>query len=43
MVEGALLSQTLNHGGSRLNIIFAENLRKIKFDFNKFTACNEPF
>jgi hypothetical protein len=26
-----------------LNIIFTEVLRKMDFDFNKMTACNEPF
>jgi hypothetical protein len=26
-----------------LNIIFTETLRKMDFDFNKMTACNEPF
>jgi hypothetical protein len=26
-----------------LNIIFTETLRKMEFDFNKTTACDEPF
>jgi hypothetical protein len=26
-----------------LNIIFTETLRKMDFDFNKRTACDEPF
>jgi hypothetical protein len=26
-----------------LNIIFTETLRKMEFDFNKMTACDEPF
>jgi hypothetical protein len=26
-----------------LNIIFIETLRKMEFDFNKLTACDEPF
>jgi hypothetical protein len=26
-----------------LNIIFIETLRKMDFDFNKMTACDEPF
>jgi hypothetical protein len=30
-------------GGSSLNIIFTEMLRKMDFDFNKMTACDEPF
>jgi hypothetical protein len=30
-------------GGSSLNIIFTETLRKMDFDFNKMTACDEPF
>jgi hypothetical protein len=29
--------------GSKLNIIFTETLRKVDFDFNKMTACDEPF
>jgi hypothetical protein len=26
-----------------LNIIFTETLRKMEFDFNKMTVCDEPF
>jgi hypothetical protein len=38
-----LLPKTLIDGGSSLNIIFTEMLRKMDFDFNKMTACDEPF
>jgi hypothetical protein len=37
------LPKTLIDGGSSLNIIFTETLRKMLFDFNKTTACDEPF
>jgi hypothetical protein len=37
------LPKTLIDGGSSLNIIFAETLRKMEFDFSKMTACDEPF
>jgi hypothetical protein len=37
------LPKTLIDGGSSLNIIFTETLRKMDFDFNKMTACDEPF
>jgi hypothetical protein len=30
-------------GGSSFNIMFTETLRKMDFDFNKMTACDEPF
>jgi hypothetical protein len=30
-------------GGSSLNIIFTEMLQKMDFDFNRMTACDEPF
>jgi hypothetical protein len=43
IVDGAFLSKTLIDGGSSLNIIFIETLRKMDFDFNKMTACDEPF
>jgi hypothetical protein len=43
IVNGAFLPKTLINGGSSLNIIFTETLRKMEFDFNKMTACNEPF
>jgi hypothetical protein len=42
-VEGALLSQTLIDGGSGLNIIFLETLKKMDFNFKRMTACDEPF
>jgi hypothetical protein len=38
-----LLHKTLIDGGNDLNIIFTETLRKMDFDFNKMTACDEPF
>jgi hypothetical protein len=37
------LPKTLINGGSSLNIIFTETLRKMEFDFSKMTACDEPF
>jgi hypothetical protein len=37
------LPKTLIDGGSSLNIIFTETLRKIEFDFSKITACGETF
>jgi hypothetical protein len=37
------LPKTLIDGGSSLNIIFRETLRKMDFNFNKMTACDEPF
>jgi hypothetical protein len=43
IVNGAWLPKTLIDGGSSLNIIFTETLRKMEFDFNKMTACDEPF
>jgi hypothetical protein len=36
------LPKTLIDGGSTLNIIFTETLRKMEFDFTKMTACDEP-
>jgi hypothetical protein len=42
-VDDAFLPKTLIDGGSSLNIIFAETLRKMDFDFNKMTTCNESF
>jgi hypothetical protein len=36
-------TKTLIDGGSSLNIIFKEILRKMEFDFNKMTTCDEPF
>jgi hypothetical protein len=43
IVDGAFLPKTLIDGGSSLNIIFKETLRKMDFDFNKMTTCDEPF
>jgi hypothetical protein len=43
IVNGAWLPKTLIDGGSSLNIIFTETLRKMEFDFSKMTACDEPF
>jgi hypothetical protein len=43
IVNGAFLPKTLIDGGSSLNIIFLETLRKMDFDFNKMTSCDEPF
>jgi hypothetical protein len=43
IVNGAFLPKTLIDEGSILNIIFTETLRKMEFDFNKMTACDEPF
>jgi hypothetical protein len=37
------LPKTLIDGGSSLNIIFTETLRKMEFDFSKMTACDELF
>jgi hypothetical protein len=43
IVNGAFPPKTLIDGGSSLNIIFTETLRKMEFDFNKMNACDEPF
>jgi hypothetical protein len=43
IVEGALLPQTFTDGGSGLNVIFIETLKKMDFDFKRLTACDEPF
>jgi hypothetical protein len=43
IADGAFLPKTLIDGGSSLNIIFTETLRKMDFDFNEMTACDEPF
>jgi hypothetical protein len=43
IVEGALLSQTLIDGGSGLNVIFIDTLKKMDFDFKSLTECDEPF
>jgi hypothetical protein len=37
------LPKTLIDGGSSLNIIFTETLRKMEFDFSKMTASDDPF
>jgi hypothetical protein len=42
-VDGALLPKTLIDGGSGLNIIFTDTLKKMKFEFSRMTACDEPF
>jgi hypothetical protein len=43
IVNGSWLPKTLIDGGSSLNIIFTETLRKMEFDFSKMTASDEPF
>jgi hypothetical protein len=43
IVEGSLLPQTLIDGGSGLNIIFVDTLKKMDFDFKRLTKCDEPF
>jgi hypothetical protein len=43
IVNRAFLPKTLIDGGRSLNIIFTETLCKMEFDFNKMTACDEPF
>jgi hypothetical protein len=43
IVEGALLPQTLIDGGSRLNVIFVDTLKKMVFNFKRMMECNEPF
>jgi hypothetical protein len=43
IVNGAWLPKTLIDGGTSLNIIFTETLRKMEFDFTKMTVCDEPF
>jgi hypothetical protein len=43
IVNGSWLPKTLIDRGSSLNIIFTKTLRKMEFDFNKITACDEPF
>jgi hypothetical protein len=37
IIEGALLAQTLIDGGSWLNVIFVDTLKKMDFDFNRLT------
>jgi hypothetical protein len=43
IIEGALLAQTLINGGSGLNVIFVDTLKKMDFDFKRLTECDEPF
>jgi hypothetical protein len=43
ILDGAFLPKTLIDGRSSLNIIYIETLRKMDFDFNKMTVCDEPF
>jgi hypothetical protein len=43
IVDGAFLPKTLIDRGSSLNVNFTEMLRKMDFNFNKMTACEEPF
>jgi hypothetical protein len=43
IVDGAFLPKTLIDGGSSLNIIFTETLRRMDFDFKKMTASDEAF
>jgi hypothetical protein len=38
-----LLPQTLIDGGSGLNVIFVNTLKKMDFDFKRLTECDEPF
>jgi hypothetical protein len=38
-----LLPQTLIDGGSGLNVIFVNPLKKMDFDFKRLTECDEPF
>jgi hypothetical protein len=42
IIEGSLLPQTLIDGGSGLNVIFVDTLKKRDFDFKRLTECNEP-
>jgi hypothetical protein len=42
-VDGAFRPKTLIDGGIILNNIFTEMPRKMDFNFNKMTACDEPF
>jgi hypothetical protein len=41
-LSGRLIGPSIDRGSS-LNIIFTETLWKMDFDFNKMTACDEPF
>jgi hypothetical protein len=42
-IEGAQLAQTIIDGGSGLNVIFVDTLKKMDFDFKRLTECDEPF
>jgi hypothetical protein len=42
-IEGALLGQTLIDGGSGINFIFVDTLKKMDFDFKRLTECDETF
>jgi hypothetical protein len=41
IIEGALLPQTLIDGGSGLNVIFVDTLKKMDFKFKRLTECDE--
>jgi hypothetical protein len=41
IVDGAFLPRTLIDGGSILNIILTEMLKKMDFNFSKMTVCNK--
>jgi hypothetical protein len=43
VIEGPLLPQTLIDGGSGLNVIFVDTLKKMDFDFKRLMECDEPF
>jgi hypothetical protein len=43
IIEGTLLPQTLIDGGSGLNVIFVDTLKKMDFDFKRLKECDEPF
>jgi hypothetical protein len=43
IVEGALLPQTLIDGGSSLNVIFVDTLKKMDCNFKRLTECDKPF
>jgi hypothetical protein len=43
IVKGALLPQILIDGGSGLNVIFVDTLKKMDFDFKRLIECDEPF
>jgi hypothetical protein len=43
IIESTLLAQTLINGGSGLNVISVDTLKKMDFDFKRITECDEPF